>query len=156
MKTFFRLLAGLLALSLTASCSGSDQDANISTSTIVVTTQARNGNDVTVKWLDEGTEYLQTPDLSGIAREEAIMKLSSYQSGLADYLEMTKRNPDPLISTSGAEWVSQLSSVVGELLTSLRNNDKEGLSVALGRYDYLRSPQKTSALTNCLTTGINC
>ena len=155
-KNFFRILLGLLALILMVSCSSSGEDASTTTAPIVVTTQVRDGAEVTLTWMDDGKPYLQLPNISGMKRDEAIVKISSYQSGLADFLEMTRRNPDPIISTRGAEWVSQLSSAIDELLEAIRINDKEGLSIAVGRYEYLRSPQKTSALTKCLTAGANC
>jgi len=155
-KNFLRFPLGVLALITTVSCSNSDKSDVLTTVPIVVTTQARNGTEVALRWLDQGEPYLQMPDFSGMKREEAIAKISSYQSGLADFLETTSENPDPIISTSGAEWVSQLSSAIDEMLAAIRNNDKEGLSIAIGRYEYLRSPQKTSALSTCLTSGANC
>jgi len=96
------------------------------------------------------------PSLNSLSREVAIGKLSGYQAGLVDTLAVTRSNTDLIISTVAAEWLSQIATAVDAILEAIRTNDKEGLAIAFGKYDYLRSAKKIELVIGCLTDEENC
>ncbi len=75
---------------------------------------------------------------------------------MVDTLAVTRSNTDLIISTVAAEWLSQIATAVDAILEAIRTNDKEGLAIAFGKYDYLRSAKEIELVIGCLTDEENC
>lgn len=69
---------------------------------------------------------------------------------------MARRNPLREISTIGADWLEDIANSIDGVISALKSNDWESLLVAFGKYQYLVSTEKKTAIGECVSDNRLC
>lgn len=142
-------------LVVVSACSSSSSTSVVST-TLVDNAISSENDSLVLNWFNSALDKIDLPNLDGSNRESALMKLSLTHTELIDSVEMARRNPLSEISTIGADWLEDIANSIEEIISSMRSNNRESLLVAFGKYQYLVSTEKKTALGECISDSKRC
>jgi hypothetical protein len=144
-----------MLLVVVSACSTSASTSVVST-TLVETTIDSENESLVLDWLNSILDKIDLPNPEGSNRESTLMKLSSTHTELIDSVEMARRNPIREISTIGADWLEDIANSMDEIISAMRFRNRESLLVALGKYQYLVSDEKKTAIGECVNDSKLC
>jgi hypothetical protein len=144
-----------MLLVVVTSCSTSSSPSAVSTTSVGNTIDSENES-LVINWFNSALDKIDLPNLESSNRQSTLLKLSTTQTELIDSVEMARRNPLREISAIGADWLEDIANSIDEIIGALKSNDRESLLVAFGRYQYLVSNEKKTAIGECVSDNRLC
>jgi hypothetical protein len=155
LQTFTKLSVVTMLLVVVSACSTSSSPSAVSTTLVDNAIDSENET-LVINWFNSALDKIDLPDLDGLNRDSALIKLSLTHTELIDSVEMARRNPLRDISTIGADWLEDIANSVDEIIGAMRSNNRESLLVAIGKYRYLVSTEKKTAIGECVSDNKLC
>ena len=154
LQKFMKLSVVSMLLVVVSACSSSSP-STVSTTLVDNAIDSENER-LVINWFNSALDKIGLPNLEGSNRESTLMKLSTTHTELIDSVEMARRNPLPEVSTIGADWLEDIANSIDAIISALKSNNRESLLVAIGKYQYLVSNEKKTAIGDCISDNKLC